>query len=215
MERDLHYIMRSRNAQERRVHAYTMPVPCTACRRRQQQHKKRRECNQSFCSLPTRTPEHHLLLLLSARVYYSSRPINPALTFVLTTPPTPNAGTIRPILASALLAQFLATWPTRPSAPPMLAPGRLYRSSPSRCRGVLTNWMAAGVTNCATLAPVTYLFIWSLMWASTFGAKSGGRLNEAKMVRESRTMKRANVESGTGRLGPLLLPKRWVNWLSL
>ncbi len=36
----------------------------------------------------------------------------------------------------------------------------------------------------------------------------------AKMVRQSRTVKRANVGSGTGRFAPLL-PKSWVNWLSL
>lgn len=35
------------------------------------------------------------------------------------------------------------------------------------------------------------------------------------MVRQSRTVKRAKVGSGTGRLGPLPLPKSWVNWLSL
>lgn len=192
--------------------AMSMLIPCTAYRKQKAAIEEEKSANH-FIFPATKTPNHHLLLL-SARLY-SSRRIKPALTFVLTTPPTPNAGTIRPILASALLAQFLATWPTRPSAPPMLAPGRLYRSSPSRCRGVLTNWMAAGVTNWATLAPVTYLFIWSLMWASTFGAKSGGRLNEAKMVRQSRTVKRANVGSGTGRLGPLPLPKSWVNWLSL
>lgn len=34
------------------------------------------------------------------------------------------------------------------------------------------------------------------------------------MVRQSRTVKRANVGRGTGRLAPLL-PKSWVNWLSL
>jgi hypothetical protein len=52
------------------------------------------------------------------------------------------------------------------------------------------------------------------MYVSMRGASKGGRLKEAKMVRQSRTVKRANVGIGTGRLGPLE-PKSWVNWLSL
>lgn len=147
---------------------------------------------------------------------HSSLPINPLLTFELTTPPTPNAGTILQIRATALLAQLPTTMPTLPPSPTILAPGLLYKSRPSKCNGVLISWIAAGVTNCATLAAVTYFFISSPIFCSIFGASKGGRLNEAKMVRQSRTVKRANVGSGTGRLGPDdAAAKSWVNLLSL
>ena len=79
---------------------------------------------------------------------------------------------------------------------------------------MLTSWIAAGVTNCATLAPLTYLVTSSPIFSSSLGANRGGRLNEAKMVRQSRTVKRAKVGSGTGRLDPGV-PKSWVNLLSL
>jgi hypothetical protein len=52
------------------------------------------------------------------------------------------------------------------------------------------------------------------MCASKPGASSGGRLKEAKMVRQSRTVKRAKVGRGTGRDEPAE-PKICVNLLSL
>jgi hypothetical protein len=142
---------------------------------------------------------------------YSIAPINRFRTFMFTTPPTPKAGTILHIRAAALLAQSRNTFALRS---PLLAPGRLYRSSPSKCSGVLTSCTAAGVINCAALALLTYRLTPSLMCASKLGASSGGRLKLAKMVRQSRTVKRANVGRGTGRADPAE-PKSWVNLLSL
>jgi hypothetical protein len=90
----------------------------------------------------------------------------------------------------------------------------LYRSRPSKCNGVLTICTAAGATNCATLAAPTYLCISSLIVLSSEGASRGGRLKDAKMVRQSRTVKRAKVGRGTGREGPVD-PKSCVKRLSL
>jgi hypothetical protein len=47
------------------------------------------------------------------------------------------------------------------------------------------------------------------------GAIKGGRLKEAKIVRQSRTVKRKNVGRGTGRGVDPGAAKRRVNWLSL
>jgi hypothetical protein len=49
---------------------------------------------------------------------------------------------------------------------------------------------------------------------SNEGARRGGRLKDAKMVRQSRTVKRAKVGRGTGREGPVD-PKSCVKRLSL
>jgi len=146
---------------------------------------------------------------------YSSFSIKFLLTLVLTTPPTPNAGIILPIRANAALPQSLSTLETLPSAPPTAAVGLLYRSSPSKCNGVLNSWTAAGVTNCATLAADMYFCASTPMCSEILGAKRGGRLNEAKMVRQSRTVKRAKVGRGTARAGPPVEPKSWVKRLSL
>ena len=137
------------------------------------------------------------------------------LTFVLTTPPTPKAGMILPILASALFAQSLTTLLVLPSAPRQPAPGRLYRSSPSKWSGVLNICTAAGVTNWAADAADMYFRTSDDMCRSKRGARRGGRLKEANMVRQSRTVKRAKVGSGTGRGEDADELKSWVKRLSL
>ena len=127
---------------------------------------------------------------------YSSLPIKSLLTFPLTTPPTPKAGTILPIRAIALTPQSLVTLANR--SPNPSRPCRLNRSSPSRWTGVLNSCIAAGARNCAVLVrPASVLRIW-LNWflsdggrCASCGAMSDGRLNEAKMVRLSRAAKRA------------------------
>ena len=127
---------------------------------------------------------------------YSSLPIKSLLTFPLTTPPTPKAGTILPIRAIALTPQSLVTLANR--SPNPSRPRRLNRSSPSRWTGVLNSCIAAGARNCAVLVrPASVLRI-RLNWflsdggrCASCGAMSDGRLNEAKMVRLSRAAKRA------------------------
>jgi hypothetical protein len=150
-------------------------------------------------------------VFLTVYPFHSTLSIIPLLTFVLTTPPTPKAGTILQILAALLFAQSLSTLPT---LSPVLTSGLLYKSKPSRCSGVLANCTAAGVTNCAALALLIYFCTPSLIWASKEGASSGGRLNEAKMVMQSRIVKSAKVGNGTAREGPVE-PKSCVNLLSL
>lgn len=109
------------------------------------------------------------------------------LTFLLTTPPTPNAGTILHILATALIPQFFLMMPhLSPQVttfPFML--GLLYRSKPRRCIGVLSSCTLAGATNCAIVAPLRLLLNSSVMPLSIIGPSKGGRLKEAKMVRQS------------------------------
>jgi len=67
--------------------------------------------------------------------------------FAFTTPPTPNAGIIRPILANAdtpqsrTIREYLSPKPKRPCL--------LYRSKPSKWNGVETNCIAAGAKNWA------------------------------------------------------------------
>ena len=170
-------------------------------------------CSRTY-EHPCMSSFHANIRTMTCASAYSNLVINARLVLVFTTPPTPNAGIMRPILAKADFAQFFTTCPTLPSGPPILASGLLYKSNPSKCNGVLTNCIAAGVTNCATLAAPTYFFTSSPIYASIFGANTGGRLNEAKIVRQSRTVKSANVGRGTGRFDPAL-PKSWVNWLSL
>ena len=111
------------------------------------------------------------------------------LTPALTTPPTPNAGTILPILARLLPNQSLPTFFTLAVHGVPLPIGLLYRSKPQRCNGVLRSCIPAGARNCATLALLTCFSTSSEM--GSIGAMSGGRLKEAKMVRESRKAKRA------------------------
>jgi hypothetical protein len=118
------------------------------CSKRMQQEDAARVCSNAPC--PNAIMNAHIPALLSypPRIFVhhfprppqpSSFPIIPFLTLVLTTPPTPNAGTILHILASALFPQFITTLPTLPSFPPIRASGLLYKSKPSRCNGVLTN----------------------------------------------------------------------------
>jgi hypothetical protein len=170
-------------------------------------YRTRAECRYAITSTSISNPFFHMH---NSYAPQASLSINPFRVFILTTPPTPNAGMILPIRARLALAQSLRTLPTLPSFTPSL----LYKSRPSKCNGVLNTCTAAGVTNCAIVAAVTYLLTSSPILASSFGAKSGGRLNEAKMVRQSRTVKRAKVGSGTGRL-EVAEPKSCVKRLSL
>lgn len=112
--------------------------------------------------------------------------INLRLTPPLTTPPTPKAGTILPILAKLLPSQSL---PTLPTLSRQLTPGLLYRSSPQRWSGVLTSWMPAGARNCAALA--LEICCSTRCERGSKGAIKGGRLKDAKIVMESRRAKRA------------------------
>jgi hypothetical protein len=132
---------------------------------------------------------------------YSSLPIKSLLTFPLTMPPTPKAGTILPILATALTPQSLVTLANRSANPSR--PCRLNRSSPSRWTGVLNSCIAAGARNCAVLALLASVLRIRPNWffseggrCASCGAISGGRLNEAKMVRLSRAAKRAQDSLG-------------------
>jgi hypothetical protein len=135
----------------------------------------------------------------------SNLSISARLVFVLTTPPTPNAGIILPILAKELFTQSLSTLAALSALP---TPCLLYN-------GVLTSWTAAGVRNCAALAAPTYCLTFALMAASSFGETMAGRLKEAKMVMLSRMVKSTKVGSGTGRADADGLPKSWVKRLSL
>ncbi|KAK3209524.1 hypothetical protein GRF29_69g2081887 [Pseudopithomyces chartarum] len=83
-------------------------------------------------------------------------PIPHLLTFMFTTPPTPNAGTILPILAPQLIPQSLTTLPILPSLPHIFTPSLLYKSNPIKCNGVLTICTAAGANTCAALLALTY-----------------------------------------------------------
>ncbi|CAD6565855.1 MAG: hypothetical protein ASARMPRED_008014 [Alectoria sarmentosa] len=67
--------------------------------------------------------------------------------------------------------------------------GLLYKSNPHKCNGVLNSCIPAGARNCATLTLLTDFSTSSDIGSK--GAMSGGRLNDAKMVRESRIAKSA------------------------
>lgn len=121
---------------------------------------------------------------------HSSLDISPFLILVFTTPPTPNAGTIRHIRAAALTVQFflmifhLSTqvtpfWPL------------LYRSNPSKCIGVLIICTEAGARNCAIVCPLRLFCISWLIFLLITGPSSGGTLKDAKIVRQSRSVKSA------------------------
>lgn len=71
--------------------------------------------------------------------------------------------------------------------------------------------MAAGARNCAVEARETYFSAASDNGSE--GAINGGRLNDAKMVRQSLAANRPYVTGGTGRGDTV--PKSFVNWLSL
>jgi hypothetical protein len=80
----------------------------------------------------------------------------------------------------------------------------LYKSNPRRWMGVETSWMAAGATNWAVLvrAPSVLRILENFDWiaggrSTSFGAMMDGRLNEAKIVKLSRTAKRAYESFGT------------------
>lgn len=127
---------------------------------------------------------------LSSILDYSSFCIKLSLVFALTTPPTPKAGTIRPIRAKAQTAQFFVTWTARSRKPNV--PFLLKRSRPNRCRGVLNTCIAAGARNCAVFVrPASVLstlenFSFTLGGSSARrGAMIVGRLKDAKIVRLS------------------------------
>lgn len=138
------------------------------------------------------------------RVPYSTRFINLLLTRPLTTPPTPKAGTILPILAKLLTIQsrpILATLCLHPSQP-----ARLYRSNPNRWTGVLTSCIAAGARNCAILVLLAALsrdFENDGRW----GAIMGGRLKDANTVRLSRKANKVYEIFGIVAAGPAPEPK--------
>ena len=69
--------------------------------------------------------------------------------------------------------------------------------------------------NCAAEAAPTYFFTSSDMRWSRCGDIMAGMLKEAKMVRQSRTVKSANVGSGTGRAVEDVEPNICVKRLSL
>lgn len=119
------------------------------------------------------------------KLIYSNLPISARLTFIFTTPPMPNAGIILPILAAAQTPQLLLTCLQRSA---IVSPCRLYRSSPSKCKGVDISCTAAGAANCAAVAPD--MENGSFRW-SKYGASKGGTLKLAKMVRQSRAAKSA------------------------
>ncbi|KAH0536457.1 hypothetical protein FGG08_006670 [Glutinoglossum americanum] len=121
-------------------------------------------------------------------------PIRFFLILVFTTPPTPNAGKTLTTLAAQLIPQSLATFLALSLHATL--PARLYKSSPHRWNGVLTTCIAAGHANCATSA---LLMCFSLI--GNTGASMAGRLNDAKIVMESRAAKRAYVGKGTARAG--------------
>ena len=144
----------------------------------------------------TNPPSTPALIQHISQSIYSTLRINPLLTPAFTTPPTPNAGTIRPILASALTPQSLRTLAKR--SPNPSRPCRLNRSSPSRWIGVLKSCMNAGARNCAvlSLAPSVLNTLEKEDWIAggnrfRRGAIRLGRLKLAKMVRLSRAAKSA------------------------
>lgn len=144
--------------------------------------------------------------------YISSiEPIIVALIRALRTPPTPNAGAMRAIRApklgiQSLLTRFhLSLTGTGAVFPFVLGTGRrgrLYKSSPSRWIGVETICTAEGITNCATFAFATAE---GATKSGIEGASRGGRLNDAKIVRESRAQNRPSDDLGIGG-GLVMLP---------
>ena len=113
---------------------------------------------------------------------------------LLITPPAPKAGTILAIRARLLPIQSRPTLLTL-CCQPILFPfpaaeeeeeeGRLYRSRPHRCSGVLSNCIAAGARNCAALCLLKRDSS-SLLKGGSNGAIDGGRLKDANTVSESR-----------------------------
>ena len=158
---------------------------------------------------------------LDGQSTYSSLPIKSLLIFAFTTPPTPKAGTILPILARALTPQSLVTLPNL--SPILKLPCRLNRSNPSRCIGVLIICIAAGVRNCAVfIRPDSVdrirlnLCFTDGGRSASFGARIDGRLKLAKIVMASRAAKRMYESRGMAAAGEEEgLPKRTANWLSL
>jgi len=144
---------------------------------------------------------------------YSKPPSILFLIFVLTTPPTPNAGTILQTRNAKLGAQSFNTFAVRLAiltAPLPSLCGLLYKSNPNKCNGVLTTCTAAGAKNCAALILLKLLSMPSLI--GNLGATTGGRLKLAKIVNMSRAANRAYVAFGTGPAAPALAtPKSRVN----
>jgi len=69
----------------------------------------------------------------------------------------------------------------------------------------------AGARNCA--AEVRLIYFSAASESGILGASRGGRLKDAKTVKQSRAAKRAYEAPGMGRAETV--PKRRVNWLSL
>ncbi len=141
----------------------------------------------------------------------SHRPTKLFLTPALTTPPTPKAGMILHIRAKLLISQSFLTFVKR-ALQPIIAL-RLYKSSPSRCSGVDASCIAAGARNCAALARLTFFSTPSL--SGRRGAIIGGRLNEAKIVMESRSANSAYVAGGITLLTDVFGPNIFANCESL
>lgn len=73
----------------------------------------------------------------------------------------------------------------------MLFPPLLYKSNPNKCIGVDKICTAAGARNWAMVCPLRLFWISALMLLLMTGPRSGGTLNDAKMVRQSRRVKSA------------------------
>lgn len=136
-----------------------------------------------------------------------------SLTLAFTTPPTPNAGIILAIRAMTLIAQFFLIMIQR-WRQWILGSCRLYKSSPSRCRGVLSSCTVAGAANCAIVWPFMYCCNSGLNWRVMDGPIKVGTLKEAKIVKQSRIVKRVRDEEGTVS-GLAWEPKSCANFASL
>lgn len=123
---------------------------------------------------------------LKPRPDHSNPFIKLALTRVLTTPPTPKAGIILAMRAKELLSQSRLTLAKRSEKPSFSC--LLYKSKPRRWRGVDSNWIAAGAMNWAADMGETCFCIPSE--SGSMGARTGGTLNDANTVKQSRTAKR-------------------------
>ena len=164
-----------------------MPLPCAMlCKTLKQQCWKSMVYagRSSYCCAELR-----VAIVVETSSYSPRSRIRFALTLVLTTPPIPNAGIMRHILATLLPGQSLPTFRALAFQSTPFPIGRLYRSNPHRCNGVLKSCMPAGMRNWATLALETCFSMPSL--TGRIGASKGGRLKDAAMVRESRKAKSA------------------------
>ena len=158
-----------------------------------------------FARHPTRTMEPYQILVMIAiggRIpfvafhdYAHSLPIKVFRVLALMTPPIPNAGMILTILAGTAIPESLTTRPIRDAK--LRRSLRLYKSSPRRCIGVVTNWTAAGSKNCAVLnlpdsvcrSSPNLCFTAGGRFAS-LGVINVGKLKDANIVMASRAVNR-------------------------